>query len=54
MDRRIIAQLFDSIDFISNLSKEDSQDEILDTESLSTNKASVFPKLVILLAATNK
>ena len=63
MERRIIAQLFDSIDYITSLCCKTSKDDIVTTQQPSyevigtINKVTeeVYePKIVILIAATNK
>jgi hypothetical protein len=55
MDRRIIAQLFDSIDYISSFNRltksENSDDSAL---SLIQKQDQPAHKLVVLVVATNK
>ena len=58
MERRIVAQLFDSIDSVTSLEthisegKADTAMELDNSESMK--KEEPRPKIVILLAATNK
>lgn len=54
MDRRIIAQLFDSIDSILQASKLTEAIESTETTDEASSKSKMERKIVVLIAATNK